>query len=162
MTGLNGKSKKGLISKTWERCRSLGGTGGGGIREALIKKSKSWPRLGGGADDENIPPYERIQQKLAGKCRVTPKGCFSVCVGPQKQRFVIKTEYLNHPLFKMLLEEAELEYGFSSEGPLALPCNVDFFCRVLVEIEYTGKSRRPGCGSGCFSSPSRLVAMNNF
>lgn len=77
-----------------------------------------------------------------------PTGCFSVYVGPNKQRFVIKAEYANHPLFKQLLEDAESEYGFDSGGPLQIPCEVDLFCRVLAEMD-SGKEfdeRAIGCG----------------
>lgn len=75
--------------------------------------------------------------------KVAPTGCFSVYVGPEKQRFVIKTKYANHPLFKMLLEDAEMEYGFRNEGPLLLPCEVDLFCKVLAEImdDYCGREK---------------------
>ncbi|KAK6922443.1 Small auxin-up RNA [Dillenia turbinata] len=122
------KEKKGLISKTWEKCRSF--SRGKSPSKTLwsMKKSKSWPR-GGLASSK-----EEGGDKRARKRRV-PNGCFTVYVGPQKQRFVIKAECANHPLFRMLLEEAELEYGFRGEGPLALPCNVDFFYKVLVEMD---------------------------
>ncbi|KAK6127759.1 hypothetical protein DH2020_038468 [Rehmannia glutinosa] len=73
--------------------------------------------------------------KKANEKTTTPNGCFSVYVGPEKQRFVIKTEFANHPLFKMLLEDAELEYGFKSEGPLLIPCDTDLFCEILAEID---------------------------
>ncbi|KAI3452561.1 hypothetical protein Pfo_009225 [Paulownia fortunei] len=109
-------------------------------------KSKSWPR-GLNVDAPN-------QEKKNGKkwSRVAPEGCFSIYVGPQKQRFLIKTEYVNHPLFKMLLEEAESEYGYSSEGPLALPCEVDHFIKVLMEMdcEENNSGKQQGCN---FSSP---------
>ncbi|GFP83351.1 indole-3-acetic acid-induced protein arg7 [Phtheirospermum japonicum] len=76
-----------------------------------------------------------ITKKANEKGIVTPTGCFSVYVGPQKQRFVIKTEFVNHPLFKILLEDAELEYGFTNKGPLLIPCEVDLFCKVLTEMD---------------------------
>lgn len=47
----------------------------------------------------------------------------------------MKTDYLNHPLLKMLLEDAEMEYGFDIQGPIMLPCEVDLFCKVLAEVE---------------------------
>ena len=105
-----GKGKKGnLIIKTWERCKSIGrgrkGSSSGNSR-GLYKKSKSWPSM-----DASLKEEKRTRNN-----RVAPEGCFSVYVGAQKQRFVIKTEYANHPLFKILLEEAESEYGFNSEG----------------------------------------------
>ncbi|URD74868.1 Auxin responsive protein [Musa troglodytarum] len=54
----------------------------------------------------------------------TPEGCFSVYVGPARERFVVRTECVNHPLFKMLLDEAELEFGYSAAGPLELPATL--------------------------------------
>ncbi|XP_059655085.1 auxin-responsive protein SAUR71-like [Cornus florida] len=155
-----GKGKKGVIIRTLERCWSWdGGIGKSSsrIRRVLMMKNKSWPRI-------RAAPEE---QKRGKKSRVAPEGCFSVYVGPQKQRFVIKTEYANHPLFKMLLEEAELEYGFNSEGPLELPCNVDLFYEVLMEMDHSEEIPK-GCGfvkshsSYNLLSPSRLVAMNQF
>lgn len=83
------------------------------------------------------------------KRRVAPTGCFTVYVGAEKQRFVIKTEYANHPLFKMLLEDAELEYGFSSEGPLLLPCNVDLFCKILAEMDAAPDIDDPNHAAAC-------------
>lgn len=80
-------------------------------------------------------------------CQVAPEGCFSVYVGPQRQRFVVKTKFANHPLFVMLLEEAELEYGYNSEGPILLPCEVDTFNQVVAEID--GEQQRGITNHGC-------------
>lgn len=62
-------------------------------------------------------------------------GCFTVCVGAGRQRFVVRTECVNHPLFRALLEEAEEAFGYAAAGPLALPCDADAFVRVLEQIE---------------------------
>ncbi|XP_059448098.1 auxin-responsive protein SAUR72-like [Corylus avellana] len=150
------KGKRGLIIKTWERCKSIGrgpkrSSGSGPVR-GLTLKSKSWPSL-------------VEEEKRARKRRVAPEGCFSVYVGPQKQKFVIKTEYANHPLFQMLLEEAESEYGYDNQGPLALPCNVDIFYKVLLEMELDCRDIHHGCGLKRYGSyhllsPSRMVATN--
>ncbi|TKY64730.1 Auxin-responsive protein SAUR71 [Spatholobus suberectus] len=151
MTSKKGKGNKkgGLITKTWERCKSIGR--GRKVTTGTLR-SKSWPSL----DRSN-----------SNKSSVAPEGCFSVYVGPQMQRFVIKTEYANHPLFKMLLEEAESEYGYNSQGPLALPCDVDIFYKVLMEMDY--EETRQGCA--CVKrSPSAyhllrrspLLAINHF
>ncbi|KAK8657323.1 hypothetical protein V6N13_035569 [Hibiscus sabdariffa] len=151
----NGK-KSNLIIKTWERCKSIGRGHDSGHVPALYKKSKSWPSI----DVEEKP--------CARKNRVAPEGCFTVYVGPQKQRFVIKTEYVNHPLFKILLEEAESEYGFNSEGPLALPCDVDLFCKVLLAMDDGNDTIRQGCGfakgHGSYQllSPSRMMTINQI
>ncbi|OWM65513.1 hypothetical protein CDL15_Pgr009103 [Punica granatum] len=67
--------------------------------------------------------------------KVAPEGCFTVYVGAQKQRFVVKTEHANHPLFGRLLDEAASEYGFQRDGPILLPCNVHFFSQVLAQMD---------------------------
>lgn len=156
------KGKKGLILKTWERCRSFGDIGrkrspSSRSPQAAKIKCKSWPGSGEASTRE-------VDPKRVKKPRVAPEGCFSVCVGAQKQRFVIKTECLNHPLFKMLLEEAESEYGYTNDGPLELPCAVDLFVKVLVEMDCD--EIHPRCSfSKTYSSyhllPSpRLLALN--
>ncbi|XP_045796447.1 auxin-responsive protein SAUR71-like [Trifolium pratense] len=158
----NKKSGGGLITKTWERCKSIGRGGHKSKYPSSVTptttRSKSWPNLRGGGEKGG---------KKGGV--VAPEGCFSVYVGPQMQRFVIKTEYANHPLFKMLLEEAESEYGYSCQGPLALPCNVDVFYKVLMEMDSEAPPPPHGCAFGNRSrssyhllSPSRMIVLNNF
>ncbi|KAK8657816.1 hypothetical protein V6N13_036037 [Hibiscus sabdariffa] len=84
------------------------------------------------------------------------KGCFFVYVGPQRERFTIKMENINHPLFRTLLEDAEQEYGFSNEGPLLLPCEVDLFNQVIAEIkDGDHPDMTPLCSFACSPSPSR-------
>ncbi|KAG4923022.1 hypothetical protein AAZX31_18G281800 [Glycine max] len=128
--GKGNKKGGGLITKTWERCKSIGRSRKEASSNSLntntnTMRSKSWPNRNR-AENKNKNKNSTI---------VAPEGCFSVYVGPQMQRFVIKTEYANHPLFKMLLEEAESEYGYNSQGPLALPCHVDVFYKVLMEMD---------------------------
>lgn len=160
-----GKFKGNLIIKTWERCISFGrgSKGTSRLERSLTPKSKSCPHIKVSLEDDH-------DQKHSRKSRVAPEGCFSVYVGPQKQRFVIKTEYANHPLFKILLEEAESEYGYNPEGPLTLPCNVDIFYKVLMAMEDTGIDNKihRGCsfaknyGSYHLLSPSRMIVLNQF
>ncbi|KAF8054942.1 hypothetical protein N665_1308s0007 [Sinapis alba] len=89
---------------------------------ASITKSKSWN--GSVHLEKKSPP--------------PPHGCFTVYVGPTKQRIVVKTKLLNHPLFINLLEEAETEYGYRRDGPIVLPCEVDFFFKVLADMKSNG------------------------
>ncbi|KAG1370165.1 indole-3-acetic acid-induced protein ARG7-like [Cocos nucifera] len=143
----NYKGKKGLILKTLGRCCSLGHRRS---HTTSMPKSKSWQR-----------------SSSTVKHRIAPGGYFSVYVGPNKERFVIKMECVNHPLFKDLLDEAEMEYGFKSEGPLELPCDVDLFCRVLCEIDQE-MIASPKCGFAKISngyrllSPTRVMVMGQF
>ncbi|KAG9445833.1 hypothetical protein H6P81_011961 [Aristolochia fimbriata] len=138
--GRGSKLKK--IIKTLSRCRTLtvksSLSSSSTIPFVSMSKSKSWPR-------HAFDLQEQEKQQHSTKARVAPEGCFSVYVGPERERFVVKTEYANHPLFKTLLEEAEMEYGFDSQGPLALPCDVSIFHRVLWEMDNEEVLNR-GCG----------------
>ncbi|CAI9280590.1 unnamed protein product [Lactuca saligna] len=137
--------KNNFLVKTWKRCRSFshvhsyrGGVGG-------LPKSRSWNGK------------EMVKKKMA------PEGFFPVCVGPGKQRFAVKTKYASHPLFTMLLEDAEKEYGYNCDGPISLPCDVDLFYKVLAEME--AKDVQPLRWSFAYGScspftPSRRLASN--
>ncbi|GLT61387.1 hypothetical protein SLA2020_340980 [Shorea laevis] len=159
-----GQSSSGnLIIKTWQRCKAFGRipkSSSWGTERVLTKRSKSWPRM---KDASGVSASDNHDRKHPRKRRaVSEKGCFSVYVGPNKQRFVMKTENANHPLFKVLLEEAESEYGFNSEGPLVLPCNVDLFCRVLLAIDDGGADdfpRKLGCGFAKGYGGYRLLSL---
>ncbi|MQL88275.1 hypothetical protein Taro_020835 [Colocasia esculenta] len=138
------KAKKGLILKTWERCRSMGQTR---RPPGAVPKTTSWAR----------PPEERRR-------RAVPEGCLCVLVGPEKERILIRMEHVNHPLFRELLEEAETEYGYANDGPLELPCEVGLFQALLWEIEQEEATRR-GCNiSGAYGgyqliSPRRSLLV---
>ncbi|XP_022923944.1 auxin-responsive protein SAUR71-like [Cucurbita moschata] len=116
MEATNKKWSKHMSFKGLVRSRSVAGKTGVGPDDAK-KKSKFW----------------RSGAKL--KHPVAPEGCFAVYVGPERERFVVKTEFANHPLFQMLLEDAEEEYGYNSQGPIWLPCEVGLFYNVLAEMD---------------------------
>ncbi|KAK8571072.1 hypothetical protein V6N13_025630 [Hibiscus sabdariffa] len=69
--------------------------------------------------------------------RDIPKGRLAIMVGQgeEQERFVIPVMYMAHPLFKQLLKEAEEEYGFHHDGPLAIPCHVHQFRHVQGLID---------------------------
>ncbi|CAN4099160.1 unnamed protein product [Withania somnifera] len=112
-----------------------------GSRTMILSKSKSW----------------HSGSKAKSPVVLAPQGCFYVYVGPQKEKFIIKAEYANHPLFKMLLEDAEMEYGYSSQGPILLPCDVGLFHKVLGQMDSEKEINGPGCGLASCSpfSPAR-------
>ena len=90
---------------------------------------------------------DRCRSARRSKQPPAPEGCFTVCVGAGRQRFVVRTECVNHPLFRALLDEAETEYGFAGcDGPLELPCAVDDFMEVMWEMEQGDPAASPGCG----------------
>lgn len=67
--------------------------------------------------------------------RVTPPGRLAVYAGPERRRFVIPTRYLNLPVFLSLLDRAEEEFGFQTNGGLVLPCEAEFFAGVVELLE---------------------------
>ncbi|CAN8302414.1 unnamed protein product [Cochlearia groenlandica] len=119
---------KNPITKTWRKMKSFGHTSS--PTPASMTKSKSWN--GSFRLDESKSNNET---KVKTKKESLPHGCFTVYVGPKKQRIVVKTKLVNHPLFKNLLEDAETEFGYIRDGPIVLPCEVDFFFKVLADMK---------------------------
>lgn len=72
----------------------------------------------------------------AAPCDV-PAGHVAVTVGSNCKRYVVRTTYLNHPLFKNLLVQAEEEFGFTNTGPLAIPCDESLFQDILTYLART-------------------------
>ncbi|KAE9616021.1 putative small auxin-up RNA [Lupinus albus] len=66
-----------------------------------------------------------------------PKGCLAIKVGQgeEQQKIMVPVMYLNHPLFAPLLKEAEEEYGFSQQGTITIPCQVEDFMYVQDLID---------------------------
>ncbi|MCO5580322.1 hypothetical protein L7F22_034188 [Adiantum nelumboides] len=99
------------------------------LREALRKwrnmahKSKSFSRASSGSG--------LFRHGVVASSPRVPVGHLAVYVGPERERFVIKTSLLSHPLFKALLRKAEEEVGFHYQGGLIIPCEVSAFERLL-------------------------------
>ena len=65
----------------------------------------------------------------------TPVGFFALYVGEERQRFVVPTSFLSHPLIKMLLDKSYNEFGFEQNSGLVVPCSVSTFQEVLNAVE---------------------------
>ncbi|CAN7006474.1 hypothetical protein IGI04_010129 [Brassica rapa subsp. trilocularis] len=152
--------------ETWRKMKSFGHKSSSST--ASITKSKSW---NGSAHLENANNKESTGKIKKKSPPPPPHGCFTVYVGPTKERVVVKTKLLNHPLFKNLLEEAEAEYGYRRDGPIVLPCEVDFFYKVLANMKFNGDEydeedddddcmiNPPICGLG---SPYRCAGLESM
>lgn len=68
-----------------------------------------------------------------------PKGYLAVYVGRELRRFIIPTSYLSDPLFKVLLEKVEEEFGFDHSGALTIPCEIETFKYLLNCMEHHQK-----------------------
>ncbi|KAJ0087652.1 hypothetical protein Patl1_32548 [Pistacia atlantica] len=69
----------------------------------------------------------------------TPTGFFAVYVGEERERFVVPTGYLSHPLFKMLLEKSYNEFGFEQSSGLVVPCSVSAFQEIVNAVECSNR-----------------------
>lgn len=101
----------------------------------LAKKVKD---LGG--SDGHQPSYHEgllreFEQDSPNLSATTPTGSLAVYVGEERQRFVVPTSFLSHPLFKMLLEKAYDEFGFQQRNGLVVPCSVSTFQEVVNAVE---------------------------
>lgn len=69
------------------------------------------------------------------------KGWVTVEVGREEeedkgsQKFTVPISHLHHPLFGCLLDKAKEVYGYHSSGPLRIPCSVDEFIAIRLQIE---------------------------
>eukprot|EP01018_Ginkgo_biloba_P026898 Gb_31036 [translate_table: standard] len=60
-----------------------------------------------------------------------PKGYMAVYVGKELRRFVIPTVYMNHSVFRVLLDKTADEFGFDQKGGLIIPCETLFFEHLI-------------------------------
>ncbi|XP_043719218.1 uncharacterized protein LOC122667091 [Telopea speciosissima] len=81
-----------------------------------------------------------------------PKGYLAVYVGPELRRFIIPTTYLSLPVFKLLLEKAEEEFGFDHKGGLTIPCEIETFKYLLKIMENKLKDSDDNAAEGNPSS----------
>lgn len=64
-----------------------------------------------------------------------PRGHLAVVVGEARRRFVVRTDFLNHPVLRQLLDQAYEEYGrHASTGPLAIPCDEFLFEDIVHSL----------------------------
>ncbi|KAF3618019.1 putative filament-like plant protein 6-like [Capsicum annuum] len=91
----------------------------------------------------------RKKAAMTARSRVpsdVPSGHVAVIVGANCKRFVVRANYLNHPLFKKLLARAEEEYGFLNSGPLSIPCDETLFEDIICYLaRYESDKNNVGC-----------------
>ncbi|KAL1224318.1 Protein SMALL AUXIN UP-REGULATED RNA 51 [Cardamine amara subsp. amara] len=106
----------------------------------LAKKVKSintTTRSGQGGSEstynESLLMSETDEAATATK---TPTGTFAVYVGEERVRRVVPTSYLNHPLFRMLLDKSHDEFVcFEQKVMLVVPCSLSVFQDVVNAVE---------------------------
>lgn len=132
-----------------------GSNGSGGISPAIIRRLKGSNNNNNNnnnnngrydSDDDSIcqspePPFD------------VPKGYLAVYVGTDEdhqhhRRFIIPTCYLTSPLFKVLLEKVEEEFGYDLTGGLTIPCEIETFKYLLQCIDSHHKQHLNDHNSG--------------
>ncbi|KAJ0547535.1 putative small auxin-up RNA [Helianthus annuus] len=78
---------------------------------------------------------DRMSNTTTAAAAATPRGFLAVYVGEERQRFVVPTSSLSHPLFKILLAKAGEEFGYEQKNGLAVPCSVAAFQEVVTVIK---------------------------
>ncbi|VFQ92558.1 unnamed protein product [Cuscuta campestris] len=102
---------------------------GGGISPAICKRLMM---AGGGCSQ-----WDSDEESCASPNPPAgiPRGYLAVYVGPERRRFIVPTSYLGDPLFKVLLEKVEEEFGFDHGGALTIPCETETFKYLLKCME---------------------------
>ncbi|CAL9235724.1 unnamed protein product [Arabidopsis halleri] len=102
-----------------------------------IKSINTTTRSGGEGGSESESTYnESLLMNEAVMETKTPTGTFAVYVGEERVRRVVPTSYLNHPLFRMLLNKSHDEFlCFEQKVMLVVPCSLSVFQDVVNAIE---------------------------
>ncbi|XP_058079527.1 protein SMALL AUXIN UP-REGULATED RNA 54-like isoform X2 [Magnolia sinica] len=106
-----------------------------GIPPSINKRLKNSAHISD-SEEESCPSPDHLPD--------IPKGYLAVYVGPELRRFIIPTSYLSLPVFKVLLEKAEEEFGFDPNGALTLPCDIETFKYILQStkgVEYNERKQ---------------------
>lgn len=75
------------------------------------------------------------KKRKAQVTTIIKKGHFSVLalgVNAAPRKFSLALDFLSHPAFIKLLEEAEREFGYYQQGVIAIPCEASEIQRLLL------------------------------
>ena len=131
-----------------------------GLRIVVEKLQKSLS-LG----KKSASEYEDVEEVTESSAYVpadVKEGHFAVIAerdGQEPKRFVVPLNFLTHPPFLRLLEEAAEEYGFDHEGALTLPCRP---CELeMILAQQWQKERDPTINNGADWVSSKTLGKSN-
>lgn len=94
------------------------------------------------ASDSDCSPQSVKHLAKSAVTEDVPDGCLALFVGRERRRFVIGAHYLEHNLFRGLLERSAAEFGFDQKGGITIACEVVLFEHLLWLIGTDDPSSR--------------------
>ncbi|KAL9172909.1 hypothetical protein ABFS82_03G078500 [Erythranthe guttata] len=82
-----------------------------------------------------LNPMKGSSKKLSKIIEKWKRRGHFVVYSNDNNRFTVPLCYLNHPIFRVLLEMAEEEYGLTVHGPLLVPCEKQLMHSILKFTE---------------------------
>ncbi|KAJ0258974.1 SAUR-like auxin-responsive protein family [Hirschfeldia incana] len=102
----------------------------------LAKRVNSINTKEEGSESPLIGEADDTSSTAVAAAAKTPTGSCAVYVGEGRVRCVVPTSYLNHPLFRMLLDKSHDElHCFGHKVMLVVPCSLSVFQDVVNAIE---------------------------
>ncbi|KAM3326805.1 auxin-responsive protein SAUR50-like [Capsicum chacoense] len=94
------------------------------VLKEILKRCSRFLKRCSSLGKKNTNAYQEDQQGLSMD---VPKGHFAVYVGENRTRSIVPISILSRFEFRVLLQQAEEEFGFNHDMGLTIPCNEDFF-----------------------------------
>ncbi|KAK6942704.1 Small auxin-up RNA [Dillenia turbinata] len=98
----------------------------------------------------SVPQMRHLRRKFSrceekGLPQDVPPGHLAVTMGDTGRRFIIRADYLNHTVFRKLLDPAYQEYGIHQDGLLSLPHDKFLFEKIIQSLKCGMHARKCPC-----------------
>ncbi|KAL3680704.1 hypothetical protein R1sor_023660 [Riccia sorocarpa] len=92
--------------------------------------------------EESLSPKSVRHLARSAISEEVPQGYLALYVGRERRKFIIGAHYLEHNLFRGLLERSAAEYGFDQKGGITIACEIVLFEHLLWLIGTDDPSSR--------------------
>ncbi|KAL2621616.1 hypothetical protein R1flu_001821 [Riccia fluitans] len=95
------------------------------------------------SDSEDFSPRSTVRHLArSAATEEVPEGFLALFVGRERRKFIIGAHYLEHNLFRGLLERSAAEFGFDQKGGITIACEIVLFEHLLWLIGTDDPSSR--------------------